>query len=346
MKKILIYLLLFSILLSSCTYTNPPRKEDDIKMTVYLKRSFVRKHAKDTIIDKVIDETFDEYFDWDEGETSDMYLAKILLAPILLPLCVQVNEGLESKPTHAYIWPHGYSDTYLYKIYWGKNIIYLPRELEGKRCFFTVLMEGKYEGEAVVRKRVKDTNKRFTLNKNIRLFEEKEKVKPKNKDIVRISRIETEAFAFNYPYDWFIDNRNDKDNLNKRVILKGASVKVVIRVVDMEEDLEKNTAVFKESFKERLDTEEESKIVSWGKNEGEGVTIRGKLLGIVETTVKFFNFTHKGKTYIITINYNNENECIKGLELIRDSFELKDGIYKAQKNREKLKEEKDKKEER
>jgi hypothetical protein len=128
------------------TGCNHRRHYDDVAVEIRLSRKFVRKTMTDTTPDYVV-------FDALTGSTAPDFEGPpealiVIVAVLLVYMTVgSVEHALHHmRGTHAHVWPREYKEQYTQRLGWGRNRIWLPRILLGKRVPMVVVFEGNYEG--------------------------------------------------------------------------------------------------------------------------------------------------------------------------------------------------------
>jgi hypothetical protein len=343
-SKYLLLILIFGIMLAGCKMAEPkPFKMDDHYIYIDLKREFVREKAKQ------VDVTKGYYI----KEKPDNLGEAVLYGYVnVLADGVQLAISGRSKVT---VWP-SYRIDYKQKIFWGKNKVYIPKELKGKEFYLRVNIDGSYSGFFYVS--ITQTKKKIKLRKDTKAFKmgkdaylretsadvKKPSQKEKDADKPHHILVKRDAYELNYPYadvkkplvfkretfelkypsNWEVDKQHVDFDPDKFFIIKGSGAAIRFKISDNESNVQENIAEFKKEYEGKIRIAKETEFTKWGQYEGKGLEVQGKLLDLIESTVKFFGFNHQGRSYFITIHYSDDNypRAKAGIELVEKSFKL------------------------
>lgn len=141
--------------------------------------------------------------------------------------------------------------------------------------------------------------------------------------------IEARAFSFRYPGNWILDrSAADFDPERYLLIESPGGAMVIIMVLDGPLDpealLENQLRDFEDSG---LKVETRTSFYEWGRIEGRGTLLAGRILGVAPGVVRIFVGRNATRTLLFVSQVDNEDRGLvePGLELIADSFVLREG---------------------
>jgi hypothetical protein len=118
-----------------------PRRPDDIPVQVSLSRSFVRENMNGL---------------WPrcprrsgDGSQRPACEGNEVLGILFLGLLVIVGivyAASNAGGTNASVWPEGHEKNYTQEIHWGRNRVWLPAELGGRKVPMVLRVDGNYSG--------------------------------------------------------------------------------------------------------------------------------------------------------------------------------------------------------
>jgi len=147
----------------------------------------------------------------------------------------------------------------------------------------------------------------------------------RNKDAGPPKSFVRPAFKFDYPAGWAVDDK-DKDYDPDHMFSIDASTGAMIMFVIFEPGIEPATALAKmvTQQEKQLPRAAKADFSRWGKFDGVGTELRGKLLSVSPTTIRIFAFQMAGKTFVITELIPDDEKAAldSGFRMIQDSFEV------------------------
>ncbi|HEY2784867.1 MAG TPA: hypothetical protein VGJ05_07820 [Fimbriiglobus sp.] len=135
-----------------------------------------------------------------------------------------------------------------------------------------------------------------------------------------------QAFSFNYPATWKIDDK-DADFDADHMFSIDASDSAMIIFTILEEKINPHEALSLriERQKKQIREEKRSSFSHWGTFDGSGVLLYGKTTRNVDVSLRIFVFNSANKTFAIT-EYAHKNEMqmlAGGYQMIESSFRIK-----------------------
>lgn len=141
---------------------------------------------------------------------------------------------------------------------------------------------------------------------------------------IQIKTFSRNAFSFDYPATWTVDDKDkdyDPDHMFSIDASKGAMIMFVIsdQMLGSAATLETHA----KQHEKNMISPSKNNFGRWGKHYGQGVSYRGKYLG-VQSTIRIFVFILMGRTFVITeLTPDDEKAQLEpGFRIIRDSFKV------------------------
>jgi hypothetical protein len=138
-------------------------------------------------------------------------------------------------------------------------------------------------------------------------------------------KLTREKFQLHYPANWRL-NREDEDFDPDQAfnIESPGSAFIMFHIGTAE--LKPEAALQQQiaAFSKLMDRPAQTRFTQWGQFTGEGVVLRGRVLGIA-TTIKPFVFNQGGQTVIVVQHYPDEDQAsvLPGLQLVERTFALR-----------------------
>jgi hypothetical protein len=133
------------------------------------------------------------------------------------------------------------------------------------------------------------------------------------------------AFRFDYPATWTVDEKDkdyDPDHMFTIDASVGGMVTVVIfdAVIDPAKTLSTNVKMQEKNIPGATKTE----FKQWGRYDGAGMTLQGKVLGVAKSTYRIFVFNASEKTFLITelIPDDEEQQLAPGFRAVEETFQV------------------------
>lgn len=134
------------------------------------------------------------------------------------------------------------------------------------------------------------------------------------------------GFTFKYAGNWKIDVTDDDHDPDHFLSVESpGSCLTMLLLLDTPLDPADNVQNQVDAFVPRLiSSPARTKITSWGRYTGQGVLLKGKLLGINPGTVKIFSHATDKRSFVAVEQcYDEDMKDVKpGFDLLESSFEL------------------------
>jgi hypothetical protein len=154
------------------------------------------------------------------------------------------------------------------------------------------------------------------------LFESEKKA-----DVARPKTVDRPLFRFDYPGNWTIDTADeDYDPDHSFSVESPGESLAMFQIAEAELDPKETLEIHAQLQSDKLlKGAARTAFTAWGKHTGEGVLLRGKMLGIVPGSVRIFCFQAGGQTIVVIESTYDEDRAnvLPGFELIERSFEIK-----------------------
>lgn len=134
------------------------------------------------------------------------------------------------------------------------------------------------------------------------------------------------GFSFDYPGNWTIeadDPENDPDH-HVNVESPGACMTMLL-VFDLPLDPAENVQAQVDAFVPKvISAPSRTPFTQWGKYTGQGALLKGKMLGLLEGSVRVFSHASESRTFIAVEQCYDEDmkDVEPGLRLVESSFVL------------------------
>lgn len=134
-----------------------------------------------------------------------------------------------------------------------------------------------------------------------------------------------EAFKFDYPASWTIDEKDmeyDPDHRFSIDASDGAFVRFAI--YDPKLDPSKALALMVTAHEKNMPGASKSEFKQWGKYAGAGVTLQGKVRSVVKSTVRLFTFNDSKRTFAVTeyVSDDEKQQLTPGFQVVEKSFQV------------------------
>lgn len=134
------------------------------------------------------------------------------------------------------------------------------------------------------------------------------------------------GFSFKYPGNWKIDTDDPEQDLDHHVNVESpGSCMTMIFVFDLPIDPAQNVQSQIDAFVPKLiSSPARTPFTTWGKYSGQGMVLKGKILGINPGSVRVFAHANDKRSFIAVEQcYDEDMADVKpGLSLVESSFEL------------------------
>lgn len=149
----------------------------------------------------------------------------------------------------------------------------------------------------------------------------------KKADVARPQTLDRPAFRFEYPGNWKIDTAAEDHDIDHSFSVESPGESMVMfQIADAELDPKESIQTYADVQAEKVvKGATRTPFTSWGKYTGEGVLLRGKMLGIVPGSVRIFCFRAGDRTIVVIESTYDEDRAsvAPGFELIERTFEAK-----------------------
>lgn len=143
-------------------------------------------------------------------------------------------------------------------------------------------------------------------------------------DVSRPRQLVRQGFRLEYPGNWRIDSTDeDHDPDHLFSIESPGSSFAMFRLFDFPSEPATNVDGQVRQFSKLLNTSKKSRFKSWGKFNGEGAHLQGRMLGL-KCGVKIFSFSSDSRSFVVVSQHFDEDaaDVQPGFELIESTFEL------------------------
>lgn len=135
-----------------------------------------------------------------------------------------------------------------------------------------------------------------------------------------------EAFKFEYPASWTVDVKGkdyDPDHVFS-IDEPGRRAMILFVIYDAEKDAATLLAKLEKAHEKTIHGATRTEFNHWGRYEGVGVALQGKVQGVVKTTVRLFAFNAGKKTFLLTENLPDElrQQLAPDFQMIEQSFHV------------------------
>ncbi|MFC1582623.1 hypothetical protein ACFL4W_03685 [Planctomycetota bacterium] len=143
MKRIIVFLICGSLVLTSCRTWFPIRPDDHV-INIEIRESYLERHTQE---DRICG-SGDSGGDWGPGNWSggdcEAIIVVVVAVITIIIVCSIVEAVVVGRDIHVH--PSGFGDEYIQQLYPGENKVFLPQQFgtEGGTLFFNVT--GTHEG--------------------------------------------------------------------------------------------------------------------------------------------------------------------------------------------------------
>jgi len=152
MEKVIILILILGMMITGCGPPPQPIKPDDAYMYLNMKRRFVKQHAQRAPVKFVPDGDFDLGgldINCDE-ECIIVILGCIVVFYLAYSTTGVIKRSINNlKGTDIHVYPEGYRE-YRQRVKWGRNKVYLPKELLKKQFKLCIDITGSFTGKGSI----------------------------------------------------------------------------------------------------------------------------------------------------------------------------------------------------
>jgi hypothetical protein len=145
-------------------------------------------------------------------------------------------------------------------------------------------------------------------------------------DALRPKSVDRPLFRFQYPGNWRIDvDDKDYDPDHSFTVESPGESMVMFQIADGELDPEPTLQTYADAQASKLvKSATRTPFTTWGKHTGKGVTLRGKMLGLVPGSARIFCFQARGQTFVIIEHtYDDDRASVQpAFDLIERTFEV------------------------
>jgi hypothetical protein len=149
-------------------------------------------------------------------------------------------------------------------------------------------------------------------------------------DVAKPHHLVRNGFRLDYPGNWRIDSDDeDYDPDSFFSIDSPGSSYASFHIWEGASDPNHNVEILVDKFNKILSSSQSMPLKRWGRFQGEGVHLKGRLMGL-KSSVKIFSCSTLGKSFTI-INQCCDSDLLKaepGFKLIERTFELKEPVRK------------------
>ena len=172
--------LILGMLTMSCTHANRQVYEDDIPMTVRLRRGLVRDNARPAPSGGTdagasvsvsaspsigMSHTGHHHSNPVEAVGENLAVFFLVQLPMEIAFNIMVDSIADAKASTVEMWPKGYRKDYTQTLRWGKNRVWFPRELHRKMVPIVMRVSGGWEGEFTVNLAIVPDNEKTLRNR-------------------------------------------------------------------------------------------------------------------------------------------------------------------------------------
>lgn len=137
---------------------------------------------------------------------------------------------------------------------------------------------------------------------------------------------ERPGFSFKYPGNWKVESEEPENDPDHRVNVESpGSCMTMLFVFDMPlppaDQLDAQVNAFVPKL---IASPERTPFTTWGKYSGEGMALKGKILGISPGQVRIFAYANDSRSFVAVEQcYDEDMAHVKpGLDLVESSFQL------------------------
>jgi hypothetical protein len=153
------------LLTVSCVHSNRQVYEDDIPMTVRLRRGLVHDNARpapsgssDADVSVSLSaspsigmsHTGHHHSNTAEAVGENLAVFFLVQLPMEIAFSIMVDSIADAKASKVEMWPKGYRKDYTQTLRWGRNKVWFPRALHRKMVPIVMRVSGGWEGEFIV----------------------------------------------------------------------------------------------------------------------------------------------------------------------------------------------------
>lgn len=140
--------------------------------------------------------------------------------------------------------------------------------------------------------------------------------------------LERKSFSVSLPKDWTEDTKQDMYDPESFLFFENSESCLVVIIIGAKSAGSKPGPMLtaqKEAWLKRLTDLETVKIAKWGKYEGEGFELTGKLNGTMRYKVRLFGFENADRTCVVveSADASDAKKYAADFEEIRETFRLK-----------------------
>jgi hypothetical protein len=140
--------------------------------------------------------------------------------------------------------------------------------------------------------------------------------------------VERKSFAVSLPKDWTEDTKDENYDPESNIFFENSEsciVMVIIGTKSAGSSTEPILAGQKETWAKRLTEMKEAKFEKWGKYEGKGFELTGKLSGTTNYRARFFGFENATHTCVVIecADAVDAKKFAADFDKIRETFRLK-----------------------
>lgn len=136
------------------------------------------------------------------------------------------------------------------------------------------------------------------------------------------------GFRLKIPANWAVDTLDADYNPDHSFTIESpGSSFVMFIIMDIQSDPLENVQEQVEAFVPKVINKAQRIVFKkWGKYEGQGMQLRGRVISVVDGGVRIFSYSSEYRSFIVVESYFAEDlkKVQPGFQLIEDSFEILD----------------------